>query len=122
MADKPVVPASKALKDIGTGLSDAQIMAKYSLASRGLQSMISKLVAMGLIEQAELDSRNHNGSQGQISAKEFVAHVKAGKTDLDLMADYDLSPQWLNNMFAKLIKSGYITQADLDARRTPHSA
>ena len=87
MAEKPVVSASKALRDIRSGLSDMEIQQRYSLSEKGFQSLISKLLAMGLITQADLDNRNHKAksSPGQISAKDFVVQIKAGRTDLDLM-------------------------------------
>ncbi len=121
MADKPVVSASKALADIRSGLSDTQIMAKYSLSGKGLNSLLTKLVAMNLISQEELDNRNNDTSkkQAQISAKTLVSEIKNGMSDIDLMTKYDLSPQRLNSVFAKLMKAGYIMQEDLAGRQGP---
>jgi signal transduction histidine kinase len=57
MKEKKTVPASQVLADIKYGLSDDELMSKYGLAPKGLQSLFRKLVAGGLITQAELDAR-----------------------------------------------------------------
>ena len=54
---KVVVDAKEALADIRSGLSDSELSEKYSLSAVGLQSLFSKLLAAGLITEAELSTR-----------------------------------------------------------------
>ncbi len=42
----------------------------------------------------------------KISAKEFLADVRAGLTDLGLMDKYDLSIPAIQGLFKKLVESG----------------
>ena len=60
--DKPVihVNAQEAARDIRSGMDDAELMKKFGLSSKGLQSIFSKLMARGLITQEILD---HRGSE-----------------------------------------------------------
>jgi hypothetical protein len=51
------INAQEAARDIRAGLDGAVLMEKYRLTSRGLRSMVDKLVAVGLITQADLDRR-----------------------------------------------------------------
>ncbi len=53
-----------------------------------------------------------------ISAKEFAADVRSGMDDRDLINKYQLSPEWIPMMLAKLVDSRVLTQAEVD-RRTP---
>jgi DNA-binding Lrp family transcriptional regulator len=53
-----------------------------------------------------------------ISAKEFAADVRSGMEDEELANKYQLSPEWIPMMLAKLVDSGVLTQAEVD-RRTP---
>lgn len=55
---KRKIDAREALKDIRNGLSDEELMEKYSLSAQGLQSLFRKLVESGLLTQYELDDRN----------------------------------------------------------------
>ena len=54
---KRTLNAKAVLIDIRVGLTDAQIMMKYHLSARGLESLKTKLVAAGLLRDADLNSR-----------------------------------------------------------------
>ncbi len=45
------------LTDVRTGMSDSEIMSKYRVSARGLESIFNKLMDAGVIDQKELDSR-----------------------------------------------------------------
>lgn len=51
------VSAQEAARDIRAGMSDADLMEKYKLSSRGLQSLLGQLVDAGIVSQRELDGR-----------------------------------------------------------------
>jgi Tfp pilus assembly protein PilF len=45
------------VEDIRAGMRDSALREKYALSSKGLQNLLSKLAASGLIEQSEIDGR-----------------------------------------------------------------
>lgn len=51
LAIKTTVDAKNVLHDLSNELSDAELMAKYKLSQKGLQSMMRKLYKAGLISQ-----------------------------------------------------------------------
>jgi uncharacterized Zn finger protein (UPF0148 family) len=55
---KVKLDAREVLKDIRDGLDDAALMTKYRLSVTGLQSVLSKLLEIGLVKRADLDKRN----------------------------------------------------------------
>ncbi|HTY23082.1 MAG TPA: hypothetical protein VMC85_08120 [Desulfomonilaceae bacterium] len=52
------VNAQEAARDIRSGMDDSYLMEKYKLSPKGLQSLINKLMAVGLIQQIDLDRRD----------------------------------------------------------------
>ncbi|MEW6350534.1 MAG: PQQ-binding-like beta-propeller repeat protein [Thermodesulfobacteriota bacterium] len=54
---KRKINAKQAVRDILLGLSDSEMMEKYELSSRGLQSLFEKLIAEGLVEARDVDER-----------------------------------------------------------------
>ncbi|MFH0822726.1 MAG: hypothetical protein V2B18_08230 [Pseudomonadota bacterium] len=59
MVDEPkrALSAKALLKDLQEGLSDTVLKRKYQLNDKGLQSLYAKLVAKGLVKEAELAGR-----------------------------------------------------------------
>jgi hypothetical protein len=55
--EKRKVRAKDVLKDIKVGADDATLMTRHNLSAQALQSVFRKLVAAGMITQAELDDR-----------------------------------------------------------------
>ncbi len=49
--------AREVVTDLRSGMTDLELMRKYELSPKGLQSLFGKLVAKRIIEQEELDSR-----------------------------------------------------------------
>jgi hypothetical protein len=64
------INAQEAARDVRAGLDDAALMGKYRLTSRGLRSMVDKLVAVGLITQADLDRRRLGLQEHTVSLRE----------------------------------------------------
>lgn len=54
---KRTIDAREVLKDIKSSMSDADLMEKYSLSARGLQSLFQKLQSANLLSQQDLDDR-----------------------------------------------------------------
>jgi hypothetical protein len=55
----------------------------------------------------------------KINAKKFVADVRAGKTDVELMHLHDLNPKMLAKVFSVLLQKQVLTQSELDLRSSP---
>jgi len=54
---KQRISAKEVVEDLRTGADDSTLMTKYNLTEGGLQSLFKKLVAVGAIDQAEIDTR-----------------------------------------------------------------
>jgi hypothetical protein len=52
------INAQEAARDVRSGMDDPALMEKYRLSYKGLQSMFDKLIAGGLITQADLNRRS----------------------------------------------------------------
>ncbi len=129
---KPRVKAADAVRDIRDELSDAALMEKYGLSSKGLESLFRKLVKAGEIMRAELDQRlldtqsSHyvdldeparpNSAKCRISAAEALRDIRSGMNDAALMKKYAVSIRGLDSLFKKLVLSGKIEQTELDRR------
>jgi hypothetical protein len=64
------INAQEAARDIRAGLDDSALMEKYHLTSRGLRSMVDKLVGVGLITQADLDRRRFGLQENTVALSE----------------------------------------------------
>jgi hypothetical protein len=64
------INAQEAARDVRGGLGDAALMGKYRLTSRGLRSMVDKLVAVGLITEADLDRRRLGIQEHTVALRE----------------------------------------------------
>ncbi|MBI5568879.1 MAG: PilZ domain-containing protein [Desulfomonile tiedjei] len=56
----------------------------------------------------------------QISVKDFLADVRTGMTDAELMEKYGLSARGLTRTFEKLTAGGFVSPAEVE-RRTAHA-
>jgi outer membrane protein assembly factor BamB len=54
---KITVDAGQVLRDIKSGMEDTDLMGKYNLSAKGLQSLFRKLLEAKLLSESELDSR-----------------------------------------------------------------
>jgi uncharacterized protein (DUF433 family) len=133
-----------AIADVRSGMSDTELMDKYQLAAKGLQSLLTKLVASQLITIEELEQRMPEfmqsaslsedpansdseawkirrtkpgeGSGQSIRATDAVAAIKAGQSDSQLMEKYRLSSKGLQDLFDKLVKAKLVTRDEVDRR------
>jgi hypothetical protein len=122
MAEKKTISAREVVADIKVGMTDDQLMAKHLLSAKGLESLKSKLVAAGLITEADLNgSPNPTQVPTQVVDKKAFARniadaVRSGLPDSEILKKFGISASKLPNVFASLIKAGYLTQVDLDNR------
>ena len=54
---KQEIYAKEILNDIRSGMDDVNLMHKYKVTAKGLDSVFRKLLAAGLISQQELNAR-----------------------------------------------------------------
>ncbi len=101
MSPSHKIKAIDVIRDIRAGMGGSEIMDKYGLSSEQLQTVLAQL----------LDQR-------QIITTQIVEDIKAGLTDDDLMERYSLSPEGLRITFAKLVKRKFMTQEEIDNRRS----
>ncbi|MBI5252264.1 MAG: HD domain-containing protein [Desulfomonile tiedjei] len=59
---KPEIEANQAVEDIRSGFDDTELMKKYGLSARGLQSLFAKLVSAGVLRKSEIEARNSNAT------------------------------------------------------------
>ena len=51
-----------------------------------------------------------------IKAREFIADIRAGVTDFQLVEKYHVSPRGLGSLLRHLVDSGLITETELEER------
>ncbi len=51
------IQAQHAVKHVKSGMTDADLMAKYKISAQGLQNLIEQLVGAGLLKSSDLDHR-----------------------------------------------------------------
>ncbi len=89
---KTEVKASEILKALESGMSDIGLMNQYNLSVKGLNSLYSKLVAMGKIDRAELDVRRGSPNREEL-----------GQTRGELKGTL-IEDQWDERSYANLLR------------------
>lgn len=128
------VKAIDALKCIRSGMSDAALMEKFALSASALQSLLSQLVAAGILRESEVQARislapgsvilggnkelgaRESKKKPVVDAVEAVRCIRLGMDDAALMTRFDITAKGLQSLFKKLLAAGVITQTGLDAR------
>lgn len=62
MATKRIIEARDIVNDIRWGMSEAELMEKYNLSSKGLQSAFTKLIEGGIMTYEEIYSQYQTGA------------------------------------------------------------
>ncbi len=91
---KKVIEAKLVLEDIRSGVSDLELMAKYKLSSKGLQSLFKKLGDAGLLKH--------------LNATEVIRDMRLGMSDTYFMEEYGLSEKGLAALFAEVDRAGLL--------------
>lgn len=89
MAEKKTISAKEVVADIKAGMSNEQLMAKYGLSARGLQTLFDKLLKAGLITQAVLDQRRVALDQAEKPAPGISAEESPrGERTWDILEEF----------------------------------
>lgn len=56
-ADKPAISGKEVSRLIEAGATDEELMERFKLSARGLESLLRKMVSVGMMRQLELDER-----------------------------------------------------------------
>jgi len=70
------INAQEAARDVRSGMNDSALMEKYKLSPKGLQSLFTKLIAVKLIHQIDLD-RRHFAGEHTVDLKEDMLSLSA---------------------------------------------
>ncbi len=120
MEPKRKIKARDIVNDIRSRMTDPELMAKYDLSARGLQSAFIKLLDARAITQAELDRRAaaHDDKVviRQIRTIGIVKDIRSGMTDFELMGKYNVSSEGLQKAFQSLVKMGSLRPEEISGR------
>ncbi|MFC1834168.1 hypothetical protein ACFL2Q_05465 [Thermodesulfobacteriota bacterium] len=121
------------VREVRSGVPDTELMEKYELSAIGLVTLFKKLVKMGEVEESEINRRAMAGPSAQtvvleefpelslprsrINPMEAVKAIKTGKSDEELMAQYDLSVEGLESLMSKLVQVGALHPGELHKRK-----
>ncbi len=142
---KPIINAKEAAEGIRAGMSDEDLMEKYDISAKGLESLFKKLVRAGFIEQAELNQRLIGSQRShsvvpvaltdlisltavaevpdaaiptiKVDVNEALRAIKGGSSDEAIMRKFGLSARGLSSLFNKLLLAGHLGQEEIDRRR-----
>ncbi len=89
---RKVLNAQDVLKDIRSGLSDSELIEKYNLTPRTLESLFVKLAQLGAIRR--------------INAAELLREIRSGITNKGLMEKYNLTRWGLKKVFTEMTEAG----------------
>lgn len=80
MSRKRVIEAKDIVNDIRSGMSEAELMEKYSLSSKGLQSAFQKLIKGGIMMAEEVYGQYQTGRRyGHRAKYAGVTSIHAGR-------------------------------------------
>lgn len=131
---KLLINAEEALNCIRSGMSDTDLMRKYRLSVKGVQSLFTKLLTAKLISQSELEERVSGPQTGllldeqagehfavdssgpNIASTEILDVIKTGASRDALREKYNISDTQLDAFLDELVCKNLITQRELDLR------
>jgi len=100
------VPQNQVLEDIRSGMDETAIRKKYDLSAKGVKRLYEKLI------EAKLLGPDLKPVSRKLNLLQFVADIRAGMSNPDIMEKYKLSEDMLRQVSKKL----------LDARKTRTAA
>ncbi len=119
MPTKPKISVREAVRNIRSGMTDSQLMEKYGLSAKGLQSLLLKLLEVKAITPAEINQRKaayHDTTVIQrMDEEDFIKDIRSGMSNSDLMKKYALSSDGLRRLFEMLIEANAISSQDIYA-------
>jgi hypothetical protein len=96
------------------GVDHATLKGKYNLSEEGLQDLYKQLAEAGFLEWTGQDFIV--AARRRIDARELVADIRSGVTDVELMEKYKLSSRGLQRVFTKLVDCGAVMVDDISGR------
>lgn len=112
MAEKKGLSAKEVLVDIRSGFSDQDLMEKYGISTNGLQSLLEKLVAAGILKQSELEARAKSFEE-TVDIDEAVAPAQ-----LKCLPTYEGKIQIALDKLKGLLDSGLLTETEFDLKKS----
>jgi hypothetical protein len=126
--NKPKIGAREAVNDIKSGMTDAELMEKYKLTAKGLESLFGKLVEAKLLDQSFVRTRtapieadqgtkpapfaalipeSEPAGPGEPSelALAVLQDIKDGRHDNEIMRRHELTPGTLKQIRDSLVQS-----------------
>ncbi len=101
------VSLKEIIQDIRSGMDEAAICKKYSLSSRGLQTIYDELIKAGFLGK-EIRTRPR-----KLNLQAVLADIRGGMTPSDLRKKYALTDEMLRQVVKKLLAAeGKRTAAD----------
>jgi uncharacterized protein YjbI with pentapeptide repeats len=139
---KRLIDAMEACRCIKAGMDDAEVMKRFRLSAKGLESLLDKLTAAGVVRRSDLENRKHElyesvvmnvrGDSGsgsspkkrtvRISPKEATKSIRSGMDDVALMQQFNLSAVGVRKLFEKLVAAGELSRGELEARMSDSQA
>ncbi|MBI5248068.1 MAG: hypothetical protein HY912_01115 [Desulfomonile tiedjei] len=120
MESKRKIKAKDIVNDIRAHMTDSELMAKYNLSARGLQSVFVKLLNTNAITKAEIDWRPSAYDDTvviqQVKTTDMVHDIRSGLTDYELMDKYSVSSEGLQKAFQSLLQVGGLRPEELYGR------
>jgi uncharacterized protein (DUF433 family) len=117
MPQKRTVKTRDVLNNIRAGMTDPELMQKYGLSAKGLQSLFRKLLEVKAITPDELEQRRavyqDTAIIQQIDGNDIVEDIRAGMSDSELMEKYGLSSEGLGFALQTLTDTKVISLQDL---------
>ena len=107
------IDARQLVDDVRVGLDELDLMRKYQLTRLQLRAAVRRLEAAGFL-------RSSQRSTVIVDAAQFVADLRAGASDGDLMGKYGLTQQNLQSVLNKLVEVGALDVSLLYNRGVPY--
>jgi predicted transcriptional regulator len=114
-----------------SGMDDATLMKRYNLSARGIQSLMEKLVAAGILSQSYVDGRNPANNKSfvldeeakrprtdeekivTVDSTEILNRLRSGTTHESIVKGYGISWSDLNDLLDGLVAQGVATRTEL---------
>jgi len=126
-------------RDIKAGMSDAELMEKYKISAKGLESLFSKLAKAGLMTESEISGRSRKISRQAVPGirgpqpppgpgdpppgidagieNVIMDEIKQGVHENEIMRRHELSPSRFRKIVATLTEQGHLPENELTSRK-----
>lgn len=136
---KPKINAAEALEYLKSGMDDARLMKKYNLSIKGLQSLFKKLIAAGLMNEAQLSRRKSAAHASvavdegifkdstvsymappEINVADVISEIGTGLNRETLLTKYRITAGELQSLLRTAVADGLISRLELAEKLPPH--